>query len=318
MRTEPRKIARFDAALTAALLVAGACAGPVGSASGELIERTVYLMGTEAQIRVAADTRGQALAASEAALRALEAAERRLTTWDSAGELAQVNAGAHPSPVLQAELAEAVAWSSRTEGAFNPRCAALVAVWGLRSEPSTPTPTAVQLATSGPSGWDEGGFGKGAALRDAARVLSQTDGVQRAQIDLGGQWLLLGDGEFEIEVAHPDARHQSVGRLRLPAGSVATSGNSERGIEIDGKRVGHVLDPRTGYPAQDFGSITVVHADPFAADCLSTALLVLGPERALAWANEDPDFGVVIAERQPDGLVVRVSRDLKSHFHPIP
>jgi len=65
-------------------------------------------------------------------------------------------------------------------------------------------------------------------------------------------------------------------------GSVATSGNSERGIAIDGRRYGHLLDPRTGRPAPDFGSLAVWAADPLLADCLSK-LYVLGPDRALAW-----------------------------------
>lgn len=303
-----------------ALALLAACSGaPQEAPKSELIERTVYLMGTEVQLTVEADNRAEALTASEAALRALEAAEQRLTTWKPEGELAQVNAGAAPTVTLAAELREARAWAERTEGAFQAQTAALVSAWGLRGEHRMPTQVEIDAALDQRGGWDEGGFGKGAALRDAARALKAMPSVSRATVDLGGQWLLVGTGEFELKVAHPRLREHSIGRLRIPAGSVATSGNSERGgIQVDGERIGHILDPRTGYPARDFGSVTVVHADPFAADCLSTALFVLGPERALAWANEDPSYGVVIAELTPDGLRIRVSQDLAPHFQPIP
>lgn len=306
--------------LGATLVLLAACSGaPPQTSVSQSMERSVYLMGTEVAIRVEAESRADALAASEAALRALEAAEQRLTTWKPEGELAQVNAGAAPTLTLAAELREAGAWAERTEGAFQAQTAALVSAWGLRGEHRMPTQVEIDAALVQPGGWDEGGFGKGAALRGAARALQELPSVSRATLNLGGQWLLVGDGEFELEVAHPRLRDQSIGRLRIPAGSVATSGNSERGgIQVDGERIGHILDPRTGYPAQDFGSVTVVHSDPFSADCLSTALFVLGPERALAWANEDLTFGVVIAELTSDGLRVRVSQDLAPHFHPIP
>lgn len=304
---------------TAVMLFAACSSAPQEAPKSESIERTVYLMGTEVQLTIEATTRADALAASEAALRALETAEQRLTTWKPEGELARVNAGAAPTATLAAELHEASAWAERTEGAFQAQTAALVSAWGLRGQHHIPSQPELDKALAQPGGWDEGGFGKGAALRDAARALEAQPSVTRATLDLGGQWLLVGAGEFELEVAHPHERDQSIGQLRVPAGSVATSGNSERGgIQVNGHRVGHILDPRTGYPARDFGSVTVVHRDPFAADCLSTALFVLGPERALAWANEDPSFGVVIAELNPDGLRIRVSQDLAPHFHPIP
>ncbi|MAW59530.1 MAG: hypothetical protein CMJ94_01700 [Planctomycetes bacterium] len=307
-----------SAALACLVAAAGACQQPSKASSGPEIARTVYLMGTEARLFVEADQRAQALHASEAALRSLERAELRLSTWRPEAELFQVNAGAQPSPRLAAELAEAAAWTARTDGAFEPRCAALVAAWGLRSEARIPSPAELAVAVEARTQWEEGGFGKGAALRDAAQALAAAPGVRRARIDLGGQWLLHGEGLFTLEVADPDHRDRSIGSLRLPAGSVATSGNSERGIEVEGRRIGHILDPRTGQPAPDFGSVTVVHPDPFTADCLATAFLVLGPERALAWAEAEPELGVLVIERGPTGPRVRVSTELRPHFHPLP
>ena len=59
-----------------------------------------------------------------------------------------------------------------------------------------------------------------------------------------------------------------------------------RQIEFDGRRFGHVIDPRTGIPAPAWGSVTVVHPDPMVADILSTALFVMGPREGAHWADE--------------------------------
>ena len=67
-------------------------------------------------------------------------------------------------------------------------------------------------------------------------------------------------------------------------------------MEVGGRRYGHIFDPRTGRPVPAWGSVTVVARDPLLADILSTALLVLGPEAALAWARERPEIGVLVLE----------------------
>lgn len=274
----------------------------------ETLVREVALMGTLARVEVVALDRPTALQLSEAVVLTLEAAERRLTTWDADGELAQVNAGtASASPQLARELADAEVWSARTQGAFDPRCAALVAAWDLRGEGRRPSPAELDAARDDRAQWDEGGFGKGAALREVQALLQDAPGLRRATIDLGGQWLLVGDAPFELTLADPAARDRGLAVFDAPAGSVATSGQSERGIVLDGQWLGHVLDPRSGQPASAFGSITVIHPDPLAADCLATAFLVLGPEAALEHARHDPQLEVVVVETGADGARWRAS-----------
>jgi thiamine biosynthesis lipoprotein len=274
-------------------------------------------MGTAVEIELQADHRESAVEASERVVRALESAESRLSTWRTDSELARFQRGeVEASSILRAELKAAAAWGLATQGAFEPRCAALVEAWDLRGEGRLPSPEEQRAAALDHSRWEEGGFGKGAGLASVALELATMPGVQRAQINLGGHWLLFGPGPFRIEVADPDARETAVAILRVAAGSVATSGNSERGIVIQGQRFGHVLDPRSGAPALDFGSVTVVHPDPLAADCLATAFLVLGPEAALAWAARDPQLDVLIVERGPDRPRLRGSAGLD--FSPTP
>ena len=101
-----------------------------------------------------------------------------------------------------------------------------------------------------------------------------------------------------VEVADPGRRGRSVAELRLPEGmSAATSAGSER--------PGHILDPRSGRPAADFGSVTVVSRDPLRADAFSTALFVLGPEEGLALAEELENLEALFLVRGAGGVRLR-------------
>ena len=128
------------------------------------------------------------------------------------------------------------------------------------------------------AGIDEGAWGKGWALDRAAAADARGRRDLLGLLDLGGQILAFGE-EASVDVADPLERTRTVATLRLKDASASTSGNSERGLVVNGRRIGHLLDPRTGEPASDFGSVTVVAKDGLTADVLSTAFFVLGPRR---------------------------------------
>jgi FAD:protein FMN transferase len=296
-----------------------------------LVERRVMLMGTALDLEIEAANRPAGLAASERAVEALEAAEARLSTWREDTELARLNQTpvGQPmplSPALARELQAARHCWEETEGAFDPGVGALVRAWGLRTGGRIPDPAELREA-NGVSGLrlredvairekdlllEEGGWGKGAGLVDALEVLKR-DGVARASLDLGGQVAVLGGG-WEVPVADPRRRDRSVALLTVDGGSVSTSGNSEHGFETGGKRYGHILDPRTGEPAPDFGSLTVWTADPLRADCLSTGLYVMGPERALAWAAAHPGVEVLVLRTDGGRLRALASPGLRGRL----
>lgn len=307
-------------------LLFGACAGAApapASVADNLLERRLSVMGTSLDIAIEAADRATALAASERAVAALEAAEARLSTWRDDTELARLNQAPAGEPVtlseeLAADLA-AVQWCwKETGGAFDPSVGPLVRAWGLREGGRSPSPSGDELraamAATGLDGLrldgrtavrqraglvlEEGGFGKGAGLADALAALAEVPGVERVTLDLGGQLAVSGfsrsGAPWKVLVADPGQRDRAVVSLTIDGGSVSTSGNSERGIVVEGERLGHLLSPRTGRPAQDFGSLTVWAADPLQADCLSTGLYVMGPEAALAWAASHPGIEVVV------------------------
>jgi thiamine biosynthesis lipoprotein len=307
-----------------------------GSASGqtERVERTAWLMGTRARIEVEAPSRRAAVSASEAALRALTAAEARLSTWRDDSELSRLNRTplgevVEPGPELARLLGEVASWIETTDGAFHPDVGALVDAWGLRSSGRIPTSEELRLAldATGEAGisidssgsvvrwhanaWlDAGAFGKGAALRDALAALER-QGVRSARVDLGGEILALGDMPLTVSVADPADRATPLYELRLADASVATTGQSERGFERAGERFGHVLDPRDGRPVPAWGSVTVVHADPLAADILATALFVLGPEEGLALAESLDGVAALFLTSTGAGVVERATTAMR-------
>ncbi len=71
---------------------------------------------------------------------------------------------------------------------------------------------------------------------------------------------------------------------------------------VDGRVVGHVLDPRTGFPVDPWGSVTVVTEEALVADALATALFVMGPEDAMRWAATHPEVGVLVLTADGDDL----------------
>ena len=293
-----------------ALLVLTGCAAlSAHDASTVFVSRSVYLMGTRARLSTYAATRDSGLATLESALRALEDTEDELSTWRQSSQISALNR--HPvgepwtaTPRLCRMFVDVWEWHRATDGAFDPAIGRLLAAWDIHGEGTVPAPEARPraLASSGMAlialdrdrctlarladvAMDVGAFGKGEALDRAAAVLG--DGPW--MIDIGGQIAVggrvPGQGAWPIEVADPRQRDRPVLQVQMATGSLSTSAGSERDLVVNGERVGHVLDPRTGRPATFDGSVTVWHERGIAADVLSTALYVMGPVAGLGWAE---------------------------------
>ncbi|MCR5323954.1 MAG: FAD:protein FMN transferase [Lachnospiraceae bacterium] len=130
---------------------------------------------------------------------------------------------------------------------------------------------------------DTGAVAKGYTAERIADLLIQS-GVKSAVISLGGNIKTIGtkpDGsDWNIAVAAPD-NNAYAGILKVSDMSVVTSGGYERYFEENGKHYCHIIDPSTGHPVDNgILSVTVVAGDSFLCDALSTALFVMGPEKA--------------------------------------
>lgn len=318
-------------------LLLPALPGQDAEAPGVVLHRQVAAMGTLLGCRVTAADRATALRASEAAVQAIEGVERRLSTWQRDSELARLNSAPPGQPLVlssdtMTDLHRAMVWCEASGGAFDPAAGALVDAWGLRGEGRQPTPAEVWLArmAAGPGAFvlgpgtatrvragvriEEGGFAKGLGLDRACEALLAA-GAQGAVLDFGGQIATCGQVEnLWVPIAHPRDRDRIVASLRLTAGrSMATSGNGERGLVVAGVRIGHLLDPRTGCPAPDFGSVTAVAAEAGLADAAATGLYVLGPERTLAGAAARLGVAALVVEMRGDAVTLRATCGLRHH-----
>ena len=306
------------------------------------VTRRVALMGTWAALTTYAGSRTAAVSALDAKVRILEQTESELSTWRPASALSQINrlpfgtAGVLDPPLCRL-LERVQRWQQRTAGAFDPAIGALIAVWDLRGAGRIPTKAELAAARAR-TGWkyvamdgqacrlrrrrdvtlDAGAFGKGEALD---RILATGEDVGPWLVDLGGQVAVSGprpDGSgWPVALAHAGRRHLGLIDLELRGGSLATSAGSERDLVVGDRRVGHVIDPRSGRPAPFSGSVTVWHERALAADILSTALFVMGPTAGLRWAER---HDVAALFQVPDGasatgpLALRPSRAFVRKF----
>jgi thiamine biosynthesis lipoprotein len=239
-------------------------------------------------------------------------------------ELSRVNQNAGIQPVavsgeLITVLERALFFAKITDGAFNPAIGPLVKLWKIGTEdaqvPDKEAILAVQplldyrdvevdaanrtvyLKHKGMS-LDLGGIAKGYAADEVVRILTDA-GIQRAVIDLGGNIYAHGSKapkqKWLIGIQNPLAsRGEFLAVEEVSSRSLVTSGVYERFFEENGIRYHHILDTKTGYPA-DSGllSVTIISANSMNADALSTALFVLGYEKGAAILSHFPEVEAV-------------------------
>ncbi len=133
---------------------------------------------------------------------------------------------------------------------------------------------------------DFGGFGKEYAVDRAALVLRDA-GCESALVNLAGDVSILGpqpEGTpWQVGIRHPRREGALLATLPVSSGAIATSGDYERFIEVDGVRHCHVLDPRSGRAARGFQSVTVHGASCLVAGSATTIAMLKGRDEGLAW-----------------------------------
>lgn len=268
-----------------------------------LVERWSWAMGQSVQLKVFAGTEDQGYEAAAAALAELRRIEARLSLFDEASDLSELNrrAGRPAAPVgvdLLTVLRAAARFRRLTAGSFDPAVEPLMRAWGFhRARAAAPSAGELAEATravrecrvtldgaratlrTADARLDAGGIAVGFGLDRAAAVLRR-HGIRRAFLDVSGDCLALGapPGERGWPVAVVDsarpAHDPRVVYLRDAA--LATSANTVSAIRYGGLLAGHVMDPLAGRPASALLQATVVARTAIEADALSTALLVSG------------------------------------------
>lgn len=283
-------------------------------ADGALLRREFDAMGTLVSLSVWLDDQARQHDAQLALARAQALVEQfGFDGWAyGEGALGKFNArlatGARAEipPTLHALFTRAWQLHELTAGLYEPRCAALVRPWGFGDMARGVPPDADEIAGAlealrsapawdggasyGPApgtGWDLGGIGKG-WIADAVLAQLREAGFANALFDAGGNVSVRGGrGGRPWRIGIRDPRDPELRPLAaLDAGdeSVNTHGDDQRYFEHGNVRYSHLIDPRTGSPAQGLRSITVVHADGAFAEAAGLALFIAGPSgwRALA------------------------------------
>ncbi|MDR0903940.1 MAG: FAD:protein FMN transferase [Ruminococcus sp.] len=189
------------------------------------------------------------------------------------------------------------------------RIGALTRLWNISKEtPVLPSPEQIQAALADRSYADPGAIAKGYALDCAYRTLVKTKS-KRSIISAESSILLYGEkpgGEpFKTAIKSPFIPGEFVGYIETGAAFISTSGNSERFIEIDGKRYGHIFDAKTGYPVEtDLASVTVIVPAKtpdggIMSDFLSTLIFMRGTE-GLKEFEANPDFTFLAIDKNGD------------------
>ncbi len=126
---------------------------------------------------------------------------------------------------------------------------------------------------------DFGGIGKEYAV-DRAATICQQQGIKYGLVDLGGDIKIIGphaDGKpWSVGIRHPRKPNQLMASVEVSKGALASSGDYERCIIINGKRYSHILNPKTGWPAQGLSSITVIAEQCVIAGSLATICMLKG------------------------------------------
>lgn len=239
---------------------------------------------------------------------------------------APVASGYTVSADTQLVIERALHFAAISDGAFDPTIWPLVRLWNIGSEqPEVPARQAidaaqqlvnfrdvrvgadglVRFARQG-MGIDVGGIAKGFAADEVVTILREA-GVTSALLDFGGNIYALGrkpDGTaWRIGVQRPDAaRSQLLGVLEVQDRSVVTSGPYERFFVEGGVRYHHLIDPATGFPAENgIEQVTIVSERSIDADALSTAVYIMGLERGLALLQSLPEA---------EGIIVTLEREV--------
>jgi len=329
-------------AVVIALLRRVPCAEPQSS----FVSFTEQIMTTPISVLLPAEHGREGAEGAEIVFDIFREVDARMSEWKETSPLSAVNRAAGLQPVevpddLRALIRRGIEIGDLTGGAFDITWAALWGLWDFEADPpcvpgDEEIESRLRLVDYRRIEIDDdagtvflpeegmmiglGGIAKGCALDRAAVALHQA-GIDSFLLSAGGQMMaggLRGDRPWRIGIRDPRMGPTDYfAYLEVTDTSVSTSGDYERYFILDGVRYHHILDPRTGRPAsppEPLRSATVVCADATLADALSTALVILGREKALALVESLEGVEAVLVD---DEAQVHTSRGLVGALQPV-
>ncbi|MCL0076588.1 FAD:protein FMN transferase [Dehalococcoidia bacterium] len=319
---ETRKVV---AGSMAALVLVGLVLGSIGAqrpqieADGNVVRGMGLAMGTVVSITAIDEDTQMAKAAVGDAFDEISRIENLMSATDHSSEIYILNqsggAWVDLSPETIHVLERSLYFASISDGAFDPTVKPLVDLWmeKVRAWGRLPTTDelgeALALVDWGNLMVDEdkgrvrflkegmaitlGGIAKGYAVDRASEVL-QESGIERALVDIGGDIRGFGPESWRIAIQHPRDEYEWLEVIDLKNAAVATSGDYRRFFLLGERRVHHILDPKTGQPADAVMSVTVIAGNCLDADALTTLVFVLGPEKGKELLNSLEVAGLIV------------------------
>ncbi len=321
-RTVPKELARTGSEIADELLKEQSESRTLPQGGNTISLRTTA-MACEFSVVMNQGAAAHLMTAAEA-LEIIHQLEDQMTVYRETSELSEINRSAFEQPVaVEARLFQlllaAKKLGERTQGAFDPTSGPLIALWRhCRNEGRIPTPAEIRecLSHTGLAHlkfneaqdtvqFDDpraelnlGGIGKGYALDRAGEFLNEMN-VDDWLLH-GGFSSLLARGEHQsqggwpIGIRNPLVPSQLLGTILLKDQALSTSGSGVQSFRVEGKKYGHILDPRTGWPVEGLLSVTILAPTAAQADALSTAFFVLGLEKSQEYCDNHPNVSCLL------------------------
>ena len=292
----------------------------------KVYSRVLKLMGNRFEISVISSDESVANAHIDAAVKEISRIEQLLTTYHPSSETSLINQNAGEKPVkVNREVFDLISRSKKisviTQGAFDITYGSVdKRLWNFDKDmKSLPDPVTaakmVRLINHENVILNEkkctvflkekgmrigfGGIGKGYAAEMAKRVLRQR-GVESGVVNAAGDltvWGRQANGKpWTIGIADPNAARQPFSALDITDMAVATSGNYEKFVVIDGKKYSHTIDPKTGLPVQGIKSVTIISPNAEIADAMATPVMIMGVKVGLDLINQIKGLACIIID----------------------
>jgi FAD:protein FMN transferase len=299
-------------------------------------------MGTTVEITLMGIHEEEATRAAMQAFQEIKRIEQLMSPKAASGDVFRINqsAGAEwvsVSPETLQVILKAREISELSEGSFDITVAPLTQIWRAAREKGIPpsveevgkvlvlvnyrelriAPEGKVLLKKKGMAIDLGGIAKGYAVDRAFEIL-QSLGYKDFIVNAGGDLRVGGhrlNQPWTIGIQHPRKPQNLLAKVSLSDAAMATSGNYEKFFMYQGKRYGHIFDPRDGFPTEASLSVSIIHKNCMTADALATTVFVLGPARGYALCQTLDGVNCVLVDK--DDKVV-FSPGLKDHLSFVP
>ncbi|MGB3006429.1 MAG: FAD:protein FMN transferase [Chitinophagaceae bacterium] len=289
-------------------------------------KKVLRLMGNRFEITIVSDSEKDALARIEDAITEIRRIEKLLTTFDDSSQTNLINQQAGIKPVkVDREVFDIIQRSKRisdiTQGAFDITYGSVdKRLWNfdanMTSLPDTQlAKQSVHLINYKNVLLNEkkctvflkekgmrigfGGIGKGYAA-EMAKLILQQKGVQSGIVNASGDLTVWGHQpngqEWTIGIADPNAARQPFSYLSITNMAIATSGNYEKYVIINGKKYSHTIDPKTGLPVSGIKSVTIISPNAEIADAMATPVMIMGIKVGLDMINQIKGISCIIID----------------------